>query len=287
MKWIVIGSVLVLYALPAGHPVIGAKQSDLLPIPDKLIVLSFDDANKSDRIFVADILKEHGFGATFYVTEGLGFLKNKEHYTTWHEIRELHDMGFEIGNHTQHHRAVAKISADELKASVKHIEKRCAEYDIPRPVTFCYPGFGHTPEAVQALDEAGFLFARRGVRPEYQDGGEGSRGPTYDPRKDHPLLIPSTGYDGPDWGMDDLKWAVDQARNGKIAVLCFHGVPALEHPWVNTNPDDFRKYIKYLSGEKCTVIAMRDLAKYVDPRVRGDNPYAAIRRRLKSLRAKQ
>jgi len=39
---------------------------------------------------------------------------------------------------------------------------------------------------VKALDEVGFLFARRGVRPEYQDGGEGSRGPAYDPKVDHP-----------------------------------------------------------------------------------------------------
>ncbi|MFP6694805.1 MAG: polysaccharide deacetylase family protein, partial [Pirellulales bacterium] len=61
----------------------------LLPIPDKLVVLTFDDANKSDRTFVADIVKKHEFGATFYVTEGLGFLKSKKHYTTWAEIREL------------------------------------------------------------------------------------------------------------------------------------------------------------------------------------------------------
>jgi hypothetical protein len=141
-------------------------------------------------------------------------------------------------------------------------------------------------EAVTVLDEVGFLFARRGVRPEYQDGGKGSRGPAYDPRVDHPLLIPSTGYDGPDWNMEDLKWAVDQARDGKIAVLCFHGVPALEHPWVNTNTEEFKKYMQYLEDEGCTVIAMRDLAKYVDPRVRPSDPHEGIARRTRALRAK-
>ena len=139
-----------------------SSSAKLQPIPDKLVVLSFDDGNKSDHLFVADILKQHGFGATFYVTEGLGFLKNKNHYTTWAEIRELHDMGFEIGNHTQHHRGVASINGQQLKEFVRHIEKRCAQHGIPKPVTFCYPGFGHTAEAVQALDEVGFLFARRG-----------------------------------------------------------------------------------------------------------------------------
>ena len=86
-----------------------AHASALEPIPDKLVVLTFDDANKSDHSFVAGVLKQHGFGATFYVTEGLGFLKSKTNYTTWEEIRELHDQGFEIGNHTQHPRNVARL----------------------------------------------------------------------------------------------------------------------------------------------------------------------------------
>lgn len=284
MKSRAIPFIILLWQFTVTGKFIEAQETKLLPIPDKLVVLTFDDANKSDRTFVADILKQYGFGATFYVTEGLGFLKNKDHYTTWKEIRELHDMGFEIGNHTQHHRGVSSITGDQLKSSVKHIEKRCAEHGIPKPVTFCYPGFGHTLEAVKALDEVGFLFARRGVRPEYKDAGEGSPGPAYDPQVDHPLLIPSTGYDGPDWTMKDLKWAVDQARDGKIAVLCFHGVPALEHPWVNTDPQEFKEYMNYLKDQKCKVIAMRDLANYVDPSVRAKNPYQAIKERTEALR---
>ena len=135
MKRAVIASMLVLSVLPSADNRLWAQKAELLPIPDKLIVLSFDDANKSDRLFVAGILQEYGFGATFYVTEGLGFLKNKEHYTTWKEIRELHDMGFEIGNHTQHHRNITTLSPGQIRASLAQIEKRCAEHDIPKPTS--------------------------------------------------------------------------------------------------------------------------------------------------------
>jgi hypothetical protein len=38
------------------------------PVPDKLVVLTFDDAVKSHRTFVAPLLKDLGFGATFFVT---------------------------------------------------------------------------------------------------------------------------------------------------------------------------------------------------------------------------
>ncbi len=256
-----------------------AKAKKLKPIPDKLVVLTFDDCNKSDRSFVADLVKAHGFGATFYVTEGLGFLNSKANYTTWAEIAELHKMGFEIGNHTRSHPHLPRLRPEQVAAEIDHIEKRCAEHKIPKTVTFCYPGFGHAPHVVKVLGEKGFQFARRGVGPEYSDGGEGARGPAYDPKTDHSLLVPTTGYAGPDWDFDDLKWAVAQAKAGKICVLCFHGVPAKEHPWVNCDPDDFKKYMKYLKNEDCTVIAMRDLAQYVDPKAGPEDPYKPLRDR--------
>ena len=260
--------------------------SQLLPIPDNLVVLTFDDGNKSDFANVPKVLKKHGFGATFYVTEGLGFLKNPQNYLSWEQIRQLHEMGYEIGNHTQHHRNVSHLKSEELAASLAHIDKRCAENKITKPVTFCYPGFHNNHASVKVLEKHGFLFARRGVGPEYKDPGKGARGPAYDPKVDDPLLVPTTGYAGPDWKMKDLKWAIDQAEDGKITVLCFHGIPAIEHPWVSTDLKDFEKYMQYLKDEGCTVIAMRDLAKYVNPNHRPHkaDPYQPVRKRVAEMK---
>ena len=262
--------------------------SQLLPIPDNLVVLTFDDGNKSDFANVPKVLKKHGFGATFYVTEGLGFLKNPQNYLSWEQIRQLHEMGYEIGNHTQHHRNVSHLKSEELAASLAHIDKRCAENKITKPVTFCYPGFHNNHASVKVLEKHGFLFARRGVGPEYKDPGKGARGPAYDPKVDDPLLVPTTGYAGPDWKMKDLEWAIDQAEDGKITVLCFHGIPAIEHPWVSTDLKDFEKYMQYLKDEGCTVIAMRDLAKYVNPNHRPHkaDPYQPVRKRVAEMKRK-
>ena len=262
--------------------------SQLLPIPDKLVVLTFDDGNKSDFANVPKVLKKYGFGATFYVTEGLGFLKNPQNYLSWEQIRQLHEMGYEIGNHTQHHRNVSRLKSEELAASLAYIDKRCAENKITKPVTFCYPGFHNSHASVKVLEKHGFLFARRGVGPEYKDPGKGARGPAYDPKFDDPLLVPTTGYAGPDWKMKDLKWAIDQAKDGKITVLCFHGIPGIEHPWVSTDLKDFEKYMQYLKDEDCTVIAMRDLAKYVNPNHRPHkaDPYQPIRKRIAKMKRK-
>jgi peptidoglycan/xylan/chitin deacetylase (PgdA/CDA1 family) len=177
----------------------------------------------------------------------------------------LHDLGFEIGNHTRQHKNVATQTPAELRADLLHIDQRCAEQGIPRPTTFCYPGYHTSPAAVQVIADHGFHFARTGSLPDYPVHREGGRGPAYDPARHHPLLVPTTGAAGPNWGFADLVWAVEQATAGRIAVLTFHGVPDLDHPWVHTEPALFATYLHYLHEAGCTVIAMRDLARYVDP----------------------
>jgi len=261
-----------------------SQADDLLPIPDKLVVLTFDDGVKSQATFVAPLLNRYGFGATFFITEAHKFTKDwkNKHYMTWKEVKKLHEAGFEIGNHTGHHIGVRSQSKEEFLADLEQIEKRCKEHGIPVPKTFCYPGYSFSRMAVEVLAEKGYLFARRGVAPEFPYSDKGDRGPAYDPTEDHPLLIPTTGSSGPNWTFEDFVWAVKQARDGKIAVLTFHGVPDLDHPWVHTDCAIFEKFMKYLYDNGYTVIAMHDLVKYVDLTKSPVNPLEPIKQRLKA-----
>lgn len=235
-----------------------------MTLPDGLVVMTFDDGVKSQLDFVAPLLKQCDFGATFYISEGLNFLKDKTRYLTWEEVRELHDLGFEIGNHTQHHTSVAKQTSEALKNDIAFIDQQCETHGIPLPTTFCYPGYTHTPEAVAVLRERGFQFARRGMEPEMPYDREGGRGPAYDPAVHDPLLVPTTGASGPNWDFDDFLWALDLAVDGKAAVLTFHGVPDLDHAWVHTAPDFFERCVQHLVDQHHTVISMADLAPYVE-----------------------
>lgn len=249
----------------------------LEPIPDKLVVLTFDDSVASQYTVVRPLLKQYGYGATFFITEGFSFRTNKQDYLTWEQIAELHRDGFEIGNHTRDHLGVAPQTLGQLKEQVEAINQRCAEYQIPRPISFGYPGNALTPGALPILKELGFRFARRGGAPEHAyDWG---RGFAYEPGHDHPLLIPSAGDARPDWTLADFQRAVDQARNGRIAVIQFHGVPDREHPWVNTKPERFREYLQYLQANRFRVVALRDLAAYVDPETVPADPLGIVEER--------
>src|SRR5947207_820413 len=95
------------------------------PIPDRLVVLTFDDSSKSHFTVARPLLKRLGFGATFFITEGFDFRDNKRDYMTWEEIAQLHQDGFEIGNHTLDHRTVAKETLRDLAAQVRGLNARC------------------------------------------------------------------------------------------------------------------------------------------------------------------
>lgn len=256
-------------ALPMSHA--------LEAIPDKLVVLTFDDSVASHYSVVRPLLKQYGFGATFFITEGFSFPTNKTDYLTWAQIAELHRDGFEVGNHTRDHLGVSARNLDRLAEQVEAINARCAEHGIPRPVSFAYPGNALDLGALPILKKLGFRFARRGGAPEFPyDWGRGS---AYEPGLDHPLLVPSAGDARPDWTIDDFKRAVEQAKGGRIAVLQFHGAPDNEHPWVHTPPEHFAQYMKFLHDERYQVISLRELARFVDSNQEPRDPFAIIEKR--------
>jgi hypothetical protein len=77
-----------------------------------------------------------------------------------------------------------------------------------------------------------------------------------------------------------------QAHDGRIAVIQFHGVPEGEHDHVNTPRDKFEEFMAFLHEHDFTVIACRDLARYVDPRVVPVDACAAINARIEGQKQK-
>ena len=94
----------------------------------------------------------------------------------------------------------------------------------------------------QQMSQRGIRFARRGGAPEYPyDEGHGF---ALEPGQDHPLLIPSAGDARPKWSLPDFIRAVEQALDGRIAVLQFRGVPDTAHDWVSSHQQNFEAYMK-------------------------------------------
>ncbi len=234
----------------------------LLAAPAKTVVLTFDDAVKSHRTFVGPLLKELGFHATFFVTHR--WMPDPVNFMSWTDIAELHAMGFEIGNHSWTHADFSTPrGAARLEGELALVDYELGRVKVPKPTSFAWCGNTFGPESIAVLRQRGIKLARRGGAPEVEYG-KVVVGPAYDPKRHHPLLIPTTGDAYPDWTFEHFVKVLAEAREGRIVVLQFHGVPDVAHPWVHTPPEPFRRYMEHLKKEGFTTLALRDLAPYLE-----------------------
>jgi peptidoglycan/xylan/chitin deacetylase (PgdA/CDA1 family) len=87
------------------------------PLPEKSIVITFDDAWRSAYDIACPVLKKYGFTATFFIyTDFIGGGRA----LSWRDIKELSKMGFDIQCQTKTHR---NLSIPNKKESFKEYFK--------------------------------------------------------------------------------------------------------------------------------------------------------------------
>jgi peptidoglycan/xylan/chitin deacetylase (PgdA/CDA1 family) len=120
---------------------------------DRRVALTFDDGAATDRWLAAPLLREHGFGATFYVVAGwLG----RRGQASAAELRELAGMGFEIGSHSMTHPRLTDLDAAALGHEIAG-SKDLLEQRLGTAVHhFACPGGRVSRAVVRAAKEAGY-----------------------------------------------------------------------------------------------------------------------------------
>jgi len=97
---------------------------DKAPLPQRPVVLTFDDGTLDFWEHARPILDAHGFSATLFVVTGhvgghsswdrdLG--EPDRPLMSWNQIRELHEAGYEIGSHTHNHRSLTDLTDLEVR----------------------------------------------------------------------------------------------------------------------------------------------------------------------------
>lgn len=191
---------------------------------------------------------KYGFDATFFVCDFPIKNPNEEkEFMNWDQINQLYKKGFEIGNHTGHHKNLTKLSPEEIKKEVSYIEQKCKDYGIPKPISLAYPGNRYDTISQKIIKEMGYKFARTG-------------GATfYKPNQDSPLAIPSfTVISSDKYKMRTMK-ALKDLNENEILVLTFHGIPDILHPNYSTSIELFEEILQYLKNNNMEVISMKNL----------------------------
>ncbi len=130
-------------------------------LPEKPVVLTFDDGYSSCWDLAHPVLQRHGMKGVFYVAvepdehtrelvAGLdGFLSDEQ-------MRAMAAAGHTIASHTMTHGLLSEMSDDEIRWELSESKKRL-EAVIGAPVEhFCIPRAGGNRRVVRLIGEAGY-----------------------------------------------------------------------------------------------------------------------------------
>jgi peptidoglycan/xylan/chitin deacetylase (PgdA/CDA1 family) len=127
------------------------------PLPEKPVILTFDDGWRTQFENALPLLTTYGFRATFFFfPNGLGH----ENFMSWDEARELVTAGMEIGSHSQSHLYMTKQDAVALQKELAG-SKEWLEEELRVPVAaLSYPFGLYSEEIIALAEETGYTTAR-------------------------------------------------------------------------------------------------------------------------------
>ena len=99
--------------------VVDALRGEGPPLPEKPLVLTFDDGWADQIQNAAPVLQSEGLSATFFViTRYLGELPG---YMQWDDVRTLKELGHAVESHTQNHASVDQLYEQDEGAALAEI----------------------------------------------------------------------------------------------------------------------------------------------------------------------
>ena len=128
-------------------------------LPDKPVVLTFDDGYENLYDEMLPILEAHGMTAVVYViTNELG----KDGYLTLEQVKDMQRRGIEIGSHTADHLALGMLSGDFLLNQVRNSKLFLEWNGLETIYSFSYPNGEYNETLVDLLRRENYLTAVTG-----------------------------------------------------------------------------------------------------------------------------
>lgn len=126
------------------------------PLPEKPIMISFDDTEHNQYAIAAPTLKKYGFKAVYFImTVSLG----RPNYMTRVQVKALSEAGNVIGSHTWDHHNVKKYAGKDWETQIDKPTKTLEEITGKKIEHFAYPFGLWNPQAFPELKKRGMKSA--------------------------------------------------------------------------------------------------------------------------------
>ena len=123
------------------------------PIPNKSIVLTFDDGYMDNYYSAFPILKDFNMVATiFCITSNL----DGSYYLSKDAITEMSNYGIDIQSHTVHHPHLDKMTYDEQLSELKDSKKTLESITGKKVDSIAYPFGDFNDDSIKAAKDAGY-----------------------------------------------------------------------------------------------------------------------------------
>ncbi len=106
------------------------------PLPEKPVMLTFDDTDGEQYTLGATEMKKYGFKGVFFI---MTISINRPRYMTKEQIKELSDDGHQIACHTWDHHMVTKYTDEDWDKQVVKTRKTLEDITGKPIVYFAYP----------------------------------------------------------------------------------------------------------------------------------------------------
>lgn len=142
------------------HAITQAQYRDYIenegPLPDKPVLITFDDGYQDNYVNAWPILKKYDMTATIFIVTG--YVSYYPLYLTWEEVKEMNGDHMEFGSHTVSHLPLIGMDAQqvrrELTDSKAAIEARIGHIDF-----IAYPEGKYNDMIAAETKEAGYAGA--------------------------------------------------------------------------------------------------------------------------------
>jgi peptidoglycan/xylan/chitin deacetylase (PgdA/CDA1 family) len=125
------------------------------PLPEKPIVLTFDDGYRDAYEVVFPRLLDYGFPATFFVLATPAHHESED-YLTWAQMAEMSEAGMSIQAHGRDHVDLRDRTYDFLVYQVLGIKEAIEHHTGKMVRFFCYPSGRRDDDVIKVLESAGY-----------------------------------------------------------------------------------------------------------------------------------
>lgn len=126
-----------------------------IPLPDKPVILTFDDGYRDAYEVVFPMLLEYGFTGTFFVLATPAHFESPG-YMTWAQMKEMADAGMDIEAHGRDHVDLRRRSYEYLVYQILGIQEAIYYHTGRLPRFFCYPSGRYDDDVIAVLKSAGY-----------------------------------------------------------------------------------------------------------------------------------